>query len=174
MVDPANSGDSRDPGRSRFLRPSTLLALGALMLIAWQFLMPRNAARNTQPVPAGPDADGQEHPKTAFEPSDWPLAPIGLIFIGALALLVIPCFVLIAAYPTSLPDVGRSLRISPPGPRLQTDPEAELARFRAEETKRLSTYYWIDKQKGVVHIPIEQAMKNLVRDGVAGFPKARP
>jgi hypothetical protein len=63
------------------------------------------------------------------------------------------------------------LRISPPGPRLETNPEAELQRFRAEEEKRLNTYGWIDKQKGIVHIPIEEAMKNLARTGAPGFPE---
>jgi hypothetical protein len=81
--------------------------------------------------------------------------------------------VLIAAYPTSLPDVDRNLSIAPPGPRLETDAQAQLQRFRAEEEKRLNGYYWVDKQKGIVHIPIEQAMKKLAATGVPGFPKGQ-
>jgi hypothetical protein len=115
----------------------------------------------------------QQNQKTAFEPTDWQVAPIAGIYIGVLVLLVISCFVLIIAYPTSLPDVGRTLRIHPPGPRLQTDPARDLRQFRADEEKRLHTYYWIDKQKGVVHIPIEQAMKKLSETGIDGFQKGQ-
>ncbi|HZV04153.1 MAG TPA: hypothetical protein VE999_03595 [Gemmataceae bacterium] len=116
----------------------------------------------------------QENPKTEVEKTDWPLVPIGLIALAVLLLLAITPFVLIAAFPRALPDVDKSLRISPPGPRLQTDTSADLKRFRAEEERRLNSYYWVDKEKGIVHIPIEQAMKNLAKAGIAGFPKASP
>lgn len=134
-------------------------------------------------MPVGPEhpngaalatTHGSEHtnPAVAFEPGDWPLKPIAGIYIGILVLIVISAFVLIAAYPTSLPDVNRNLTIAPPGPRLQTDAEGNLRRFRAEEEKRLSGYSWIDKGKGVVRIPIEEAMKRLVTTGIPDFPKA--
>jgi hypothetical protein len=142
------------------------------LLRIWKSLIQHAPETATQAVRAG----ATKHPPeraTAFEPSDWLLAPVAIIYVGALGLIVVCCFVLIAAYPTSLPDVGRTLRIEPPGPRLQTDPEADLQRFRADEDKRLNTYYWIDKKNGVVHIPIEQAMQNLVKTGTAGFPKGQ-
>jgi hypothetical protein len=108
-------------------------------------------------------------PHTAFEPSDWNLAPVALIYVGTLVLLVISCFVLIAAYPDALPDVARTVRISPPGPRLLTNSQSEFLRVRAEEEKRLHDYYWINKPAGIVHIPIEQAMQKLVKTGIPGF-----
>jgi hypothetical protein len=117
------------------------------------------------------EADQQENPSTAFEPSDWSLRPVGFIYLGIPVLLVISCFVLLAAYPSALPDVGRTLRIAPPGPRLQTNAEGDLQKFRADEERRLNTYYWMDKQKGIVHIPIDQAMKKLAASGAPGFAK---
>jgi hypothetical protein len=147
--------------------PWRLVALGAcLTLLAWQVLSPRSVGS------AGAEQQ-DDRPKTAFEPTDWPLRPIALIYIGLLVLLVISSFVLIAAYPTSMPDVDRTLRIAPPGPRLQTEPASDLRAFRADEAKRLNTYYWIDKQKGVVHIPIQEAMKKVAKTGLPGFPKAQ-
>jgi hypothetical protein len=113
----------------------------------------------------------EEHARTAFESTDWPLAPVALIGIVTLVLLAISCLALVLAYPNTLADVDRTLRIAPPGPRLQTDSEGDLRRFRAEEEKELNSYYWLDKQKGVVHIPIDQAMQNLVKSGIPGFPK---
>jgi hypothetical protein len=108
---------------------------------------------------------------TAYEPTDWNLGPVALVYAGVLALLVVSCGVLIAAYPRSFPDANRDLHIAPFGPRLQTNPPADLQVLRNDETKRLNTYYWIDRQKGVVHIPIEQAMKKLADTGIPGFPK---
>jgi hypothetical protein len=123
--------------------------------------------------PATAPGSEQTNPAIAFEQADWPLKPVAALCIGVLVLIVISAFVLIAAYPTSLPDVDRKLTIAPPGPRLQTDAVANLRRFRAEEEKRLNGYSWIDKDKGVVRIPIEQAMKKLVTTGIPDFPQAQ-
>jgi hypothetical protein len=142
-----------------------------MVLLALRFVIPRSFRTATQPVVARAEQPHQLGPKTAFEPTDWSLAPVAWIYIGTAILLVVSAVVLVAAYPKALPDVGRTLRIAPPGPRLQTSPEGDLQRFRAEEDKRLNTYYWIDKQKGTVHIPIDQAMKKVVDTGIPGFPK---
>ena len=115
-----------------------------------------------------------ENPTTAFEPTDWSLRPVALLYVAIPVLLVVSCFVLIWAYPNALPDVDRTLHMAPPGPRLQTDAQGDLQRFRADQEGRLNTYYWIDKDKGIVHIPIEQAMKKLAATGAPGFPKAQP
>ncbi|HEY7243711.1 MAG TPA: hypothetical protein VH678_07485 [Xanthobacteraceae bacterium] len=181
MADPARPANQR-ADRAGW----QLLALGGfLILLVWRLLAPRGAAATAQPIsaraPAATSEDSahavhvrehqEEAPKTAFEPTDWALAPVALIYFGILVLLVVSSFVIIAAYPTSLPDVSRRLRIAPPGPQLQTDPQADLRRFRAEEERRLNTYYWFDKRNGLVHIPIEEAMKKLATTGVPGFPK---
>jgi hypothetical protein len=148
-------------------------AAGLLGLAAWRimrgehlYVLPRRVeVRRTPPHDSRP---------IDYERSDWDLGPVALIYAGVLVLLVICCFVLIAAYPRSLPDVTRTVRINPPGPQLQTNPAADLNRFRAEEEKRLHGYYWTDREKGLVHIPIEQAMKNLAASGIPGFRKEQP
>ncbi len=116
----------------------------------------------------------EDNPKTAFEKSDWPLGTIGLVLLGTLIFLVIAPFVLIGAFPRAVSDVSRALTVEPPQPRLQTDPSEDLARFLVDEDKRLNTYYWIDKKKGIVHIPIEQAMRELAEEGIDGFPRGKP
>ena len=116
----------------------------------------------------------EDNPDSAYEQSDWPLGTIGLIFVGIFILLVISPFVMIAAFPTTPADVSRALTVEPPQPRLQTDPSEDLLQFRAEEEKRLNGYYWIDKKKGIVHIPIERAMKEVAAEGIDGFPRGRP
>ena len=114
------------------------------------------------------------NPETAFEPKDWPLGAIGLSLLGIFVFLVVAPLVMIWAFPGTLGDVDRRLSAMPPGPRLQIDPAKELAQFRAGENRRLETYYWVDKEKGVVHIPIEEVMKKLAAQGIDGFPKGQP
>lgn len=159
----------RSEGQSRRGRWRSVAIVGLSLLLAWQSFKLRWG--RGEAVATGPDET--ERPNVAFEPTDWNPGPVALIYAGTLVLLIVTCLVVIAAYPTSLPDVGRQLRITPPGPRLQTNPERDLQRLRAKEERELNTYYWIDKQKGVVHIPIEQAMKKLAATGIPGFPKAR-
>jgi hypothetical protein len=54
----------------------------------------------------------------------------------------------------------------PPEPRLQTNPREDLRELRAREDEVLTTYGWVDKNAGVVRIPIEEAMKIVVQRGL--------
>lgn len=54
----------------------------------------------------------------------------------------------------------------PPEPRLQTNPRADLSDLRAQEDAILRSYGWIDKDAGVVRIPIDRAMKLAVERGL--------
>ena len=54
----------------------------------------------------------------------------------------------------------------PPEPRLQTDPRQDLADMRAKEDEVLGSYGWVDKNAGVVRIPIDAAMKLTLERGL--------
>ncbi|MFZ3238112.1 MAG: hypothetical protein WA417_08270 [Stellaceae bacterium] len=114
----------------------------------------------------------EDNPKTAYEHEDWRIGYVGLVYAGTFAFLVIAPLILMWVYSSAVSDVSRKLAVQPPAPELQVAPAQDLARFRAQEEKRLDTYYWVDKSKGIVHIPIEEAMKKLAKEGIAGFPKA--
>lgn len=43
-------------------------------------------------------------------------------------------------------------------PMLQADPVKDMVAMRAEQEGKLTSYGWIDREKGVVHVPIEKAM----------------
>jgi len=58
----------------------------------------------------------------------------------------------------------------PPEPRLQVTPRQDLLEMRAEEDRILTTYGWVDKNAGVVRIPIEEAMKLMVQRGLPARP----
>jgi len=50
-------------------------------------------------------------------------------------------------------------------PRLQTNDTSDLARLEAKQRSALESYAWIDREKGIVAIPIEEAMKRIVARG---------
>lgn len=54
----------------------------------------------------------------------------------------------------------------PPEPRLQTNPRQDLSDLRAREDQQLQSYGWVDKNAGVVRIPIERAMQLVVERGL--------
>lgn len=53
-----------------------------------------------------------------------------------------------------------------PVPQLQTNDAADLAKFRATEEAQLHSYGWVDKNAGVVRIPIERAMDLITQRGL--------
>jgi len=52
--------------------------------------------------------------------------------------------------------------------RVDDAPTADLAGIRARENTELTSYQMLDKSKGVVRIPIDQAMKALLTEVPAG------
>jgi hypothetical protein len=64
--------------------------------------------------------------------------------------------------------------MAPAGPSLQPLPALDLARFRAEEELALGTYGWVDKDKGIVRIPIERAMGLLAERGLPAAATTLP
>jgi hypothetical protein len=97
-----------------------------------------------------------------------------VLALVVLAYVCLTPFVLTHIYRTALSDADRQLTISPPGPNLQLDPPADLAALNAHETTQLEGYGWVDRDKGIAHIPLAQAMKDVAARGIPDFPKAQP
>jgi hypothetical protein len=72
---------------------------------------------------------------------------------------------MIAPAPIHPTDVGAVPRRFPK-PALQTDDVADLNKFRENEENILNSYGWVDKNSSVVHIPIDEAMKQVVKQGL--------
>ncbi len=69
----------------------------------------------------------------------------------------------------------------PPAPRLQIHGVASGKEFRDAEAARLSTYGWMDRTAGAVHVPVERAIELVLERGVGplapgpvGQPQAAP
>ena len=119
------------------------------------------------------DAGGEETVGTAsaggYERRDIGVRPIILV---AAALIAVTTLVQVVLYfqmgglwrarqkelPPPVP-VAAALPTAPPAPRLQIAPAVDLKSLRAAEDARLHGYGWVDRDAGVVHIPIERAME---------------
>ncbi|MGE0682667.1 MAG: hypothetical protein AB7P69_17415 [Candidatus Binatia bacterium] len=54
----------------------------------------------------------------------------------------------------------------PPAPRLQVFPNRDLMQTRQTEGTILNAYRWVDKDAGIVGIPVERAIKILAERGL--------
>jgi hypothetical protein len=54
----------------------------------------------------------------------------------------------------------------PPEPRLQINPREDLRTLRDEEDRMLRSYSWVDRNAGIVRIPIEEAMRLTIERGL--------
>jgi hypothetical protein len=66
---------------------------------------------------------------------------------------------------TPIPRLARE-REAMPEPRLQVDAPNELRQLRAAEESALNSYEWVDKDTGIVKIPVDRAMEILAKKGL--------
>ena len=51
------------------------------------------------------------------------------------------------------------------------DSDHRLERWQQDKAKALNSYGWVDKQKGLIHIPIDEAIKDIIRQAGEGSPR---
>jgi len=81
---------------------------------------------------------------------------VGVVCVWLLQIWHIP-------YVLDRPEVIKRL---PPEPRLQIDEPADYRAFHAQEDRLLNGYSWVDRESGVVRMPIEQAMDKVAQKGL--------
>ncbi len=62
----------------------------------------------------------------------------------------------------------------PPAPRLQTNPPIVLNELRERENAVLTSYAWVDREKGIAQIPVDRALEILAAKGLPVPPTATP
>ena len=131
--------------------------------------------------------DDEQSASKAYETRDIKIRPLlvfmaGLIIVGIASYLVIFGLFRLFSAQQAAQDVQTSntslVRPSqageerlPPEPRIQENPAADLKSLRTEEDAILTTYGWVDRNAGVVRVPIGVAMKMVVD---AGLPVRQP
>ena len=96
----------------------------------------------------------------------------GLIVVAAVVHLLI--YILFGYFtrregvklPVEYPLAAEQEHRMPPEPRLQTDPRQDLADLRAKEEEQLATYGWVDRNAGIVRIPIDAAITLTLQRGL--------
>jgi hypothetical protein len=152
----------------------------------WLGSAPRTAeesARNARNVPDGIRQEGEPYNQDIdFERSDidtrntFVTAALSLIAVWILIGLIYFLFAYLAHEravnsPPPLPIEAHGNPL-PPEPRLQPAPHKDLQRLRARDEWQLSHYFWVDKTKGKVAIPIDRAMDILAARGIP--PQKKP
>jgi hypothetical protein len=115
------------------------------------------------------------------EKRDLRVSYVGVFFIGLFLLIAAGLLVswgvfdlLLsrrAATDTPPPPLAITRPNRPPEPRLQVNPPLELDEIRGEEEAQLNSYGWVQKEAGVVRIPIEHAKELLLERGLPVRPQ---
>jgi hypothetical protein len=115
---------------------------------------------------------GAPSSSTRYEASDAEPRLIAALAAGLAGFLVLTPFLLALLFPDAARLAPASADWSQlPAPRLQIDPQRELAELRRAEQQRLSTYGWNDPQRMFVHLPIDRALSLIAERGLPGWRK---
>jgi len=118
---------------------------------------------------AAPSA-GSGHEVSDINPKRVAMVGLALATVIALALLVtyglFHYFYSGETRTRPLPSPLSYSREPTPEPRLSVEPGEELKTLRSEEDAMLKSYGWIDRDKGVVRIPIDRAIEILAERGL--------
>lgn len=103
----------------------------------------------------------------------------GLYILGVMfltALVVVPMYRFLGRRETAAqkpaatvlrPDAAAP---APAVPKLVTSEPAVLAAFRAQEDELLSSWGWVEKDRGIARMPIGEAMRLVAERGLPAFP----
>jgi hypothetical protein len=112
------------------------------------------------------------------------VAPRWPILIGVGVLLMLPITVALVAallnsiwappvHPVSGPQV-EAPSLGANVVHLQIDPQGDLAALRDKWNRQLHSTGWIDREAGIVHVPISQAKRLLVENGLPDDTRQPP
>lgn len=89
----------------------------------------------------------------------------GLAVVAAIVACVAAVFLLLRAWdvPPGADRAASARRVPANGPSLQAAPQPDLARYRAEKQQQLESSGWVDREHGIVHVPVGVAMDLLAR-----------
>jgi hypothetical protein len=160
-------------GMGAKIRAAALLTLAGFVSICFALAGRQRGAVSPQSQIVSEAGKANTRNRTVdFERSDMSVAAIAVLAIAVLAYVCLAPFVLTLIYRPALSDADRHLTINPPAPTLQLDAPADLATLNARAATQLASYGWVDRENGIAHIPLAQAMQDIAARGIADFPEA--
>ena len=106
---------------------------------------------------------------TQTEPEGVPARPVITIAVGFL-IFVAACLAGLFLYFSDVIGARKPLKLEAfPAPQLQRAPLSDLELLHQKEQAQLQGYAWVDKEQGIVRIPIERAMQIVASKGAAAF-----
>lgn len=97
-------------------------------------------------------------------------ARLVLVVAGAVLLLLAVGFGMVFwFYKAEVPPRDAIVPKQFPSPQLMQDETDELHRVETEQQARLQGYRWIDRDKGLIAIPIDEAMRMIAAKGANGY-----
>jgi hypothetical protein len=132
---------------------------------------------STHPVPHGPEVHHEERDVDVRAIFGFGLGLIAVAVVIHVAVWLLFMYLsrgattaTVRAYPLA---VGQENRL-PPEPRLQANPRQDLLDLRAAEDALLNGYHWVDRNAGVVRIPIGEAMRLTLERGLPARQQRTP
>lgn len=116
----------------------------------------------------------QTEPRPGHESRDMSVRAVALFALGLIVALVLVHFAASGMYqyfasrpshyppPSPLAETNEQFT----GPRLLVNQSVDMEKLRASEEAALHSYGWVDRDHGVVHIPIDRAMDLLAQSGL--------
>jgi hypothetical protein len=128
-----------------------------------------------------PDETPEHHPSVAHERGEEDVKAVSGFGIGLAIGIVIVVFAMWGLFewfyaredrasPTPSPVVLSEKPQLPPEPRLQAVPRLDLKALHEGEDQVLDNYAWVDPEKGIVRIPIKDAIKIVIAKGLSSKP----
>jgi hypothetical protein len=159
-----------EKGSNKGVVAAALLGLASLAYAGFALVNQTSSRRSH--VVSDAQKGGATNRDVDFERSDMNVAAIAVLAVTILVFVCLTPFVLTRIYRPALNDADRQLTIDPPAPKLQLDASADLATLDAREATQLAGYGWVDRAKGIAHIPLARAMQDIAARGIPDFPKA--
>lgn len=120
--------------------------------------MPDNSSRTERP-PESPDVAARS------------------VLLTALALLAFVAISIAGARIYYVSQVRGPLSVPPTlfeAPRLQINDVADLVKFEQQQRAQLNGYAWIDRDQGIIQIPVDRAIALIAAKGASAYEPIEP